>query len=88
MHERRLVADLVHHIDEVANANGDVAIERVKIEIGALSHATPESLRSAMEPAIADKTWHHAALDITKATDVSSPDALDVRLVSISVEDT
>ncbi|MCL1599834.1 MAG: hydrogenase maturation nickel metallochaperone HypA [Actinomycetia bacterium] len=87
MHESRLVADLVKRIDEEAVRSGARRVQEVRIEIGALSHVTPESLRSHMELAAHGTTAETATFVITKMTDHTEVNALDVRLVSITVED-
>ncbi len=87
MHESRLVADLVSRIEEELARSGARQVLSVRIEIGALSHVTPESLRSHMELAAGESTIGTPTFEITKAGDTSNPNALDVLLVSISVED-
>jgi len=87
MHESRLVADLVNRIDREAARSGSERVQQVRIEIGALSHVTPESLRRHMELAAHDSPAADATFVITKATDHTDVGALDVRLVSITVED-
>jgi len=86
MHESRLVADLVDHVVGAAERAGSHRVESVRIEIGALSHVTPESLRSHMEMAAQGTPAEGATFDITKSTDHTASDAMDVRLVSITVE--
>ena len=86
MHESRLVADLIDHIEEAARGAGASRVERVTIEIGALSHVTPETLRDHLHVAASGTLTDGATFAITKATDHSRDDALDVRLVSITVE--
>ncbi len=87
MHESRLVADLVNRIEEELTRSGARRVTGVRIEIGALSHVTPRSLREHMELAVGESAIGVPTFEITKTTDTSEPTALDVRLVSISVED-
>jgi len=83
MHESRLINDILSTIGAVAQRNGAVRIETVRIEIGALSHVTPEGFASHFSLASGGTVAEGATLDITKSEDPSAPDALDVRVVSI-----
>ena len=87
MHEARLIRDLVSRIEEIAEEEHVDHIDGVKIEIGAMSHVTPESLEGHFELLTHHSPAEHAHLDIEKGTDPSSPDAYDIRLVSVSVAD-
>ena len=86
MHEARLVRDLVSKIEEIAEEEHVDHIEGVKIEIGAMSHVTPESLEGTFELLTHHTVAEHADLDISKGMDSAAPDAYDIRLVSVSVD--
>lgn len=83
MHESRLVTDILTEIDRVAAANGVDHVSVVRIEIGALSHVTPDGLAGHLSMMSTGTVADGAELDITKSTDSDAPDALEVRLVSI-----
>jgi len=83
MHESKLVGDILSAIDRVAQANNATTVEVVRIEIGALSHVTPDGFTGHFEVASHGTVAQGAIVDITKSEDQSAPDALDVRLVSI-----
>jgi hydrogenase nickel incorporation protein HypA/HybF len=83
MHESRLVADLISAIEDVAQVNDASHVEAVRIEIGALSHVTPDGFSGHFAMVSLGTVADGARLDITKSADVDAPDALDVRLVSI-----
>ena len=85
MHEARLIRDLVSKIEEIAQEEHVDHIDGVKIEIGAMSHVTPESLEGHFELLTHHSPAEHAHLDIDRSTDPSAPDAYDIRLVSVSV---
>ncbi len=87
MHETRLVRDLVARIEAVAAQESAPHVESVRIEIGALSHVTADSLTSQFELAAKGSVAQNAELDIVQSDDPSAPDAIDVRLVSIVVGD-
>ena len=85
MHEARLVRDLVTEITRVAEADGTDHIDLVRIEIGALSHVTPDSLEGHFELLAHGTPAERATLDITRSTDRTASFAHDVRLVSVGV---
>jgi Zn finger protein HypA/HybF involved in hydrogenase expression len=85
MHESRLVMDLVEEAVRVAEINGSENVHEMQVSIGALSHVTPLSLKSHLEDATKGTIIDHATFTIAKSTDPYSPDALDVRLVSMTV---
>jgi len=85
MHEARLVRDLVAEIAKVADAEGTDHIDLVKIEIGALSHVTPESLEGQFELLAHGTPAAEAVLDISQSADRTADFAHDVRLVSVGV---
>jgi hydrogenase nickel incorporation protein HypA/HybF len=87
MHEARLVRDLVSQIDRVAHEEHADHVETVTIEIGALSHVTPDSLQGCFELLAHGTAAEKAHLAISRSRDRSAPYAHDVKLVSISVED-
>lgn len=87
MHESRLVADLINEAVRVAEVNNTSDVRQVLVEIGALSHVTPESLRSHLEEAAFGTVVGNTSFEITKLADTSAADALDVRLVSLTIGD-
>lgn len=87
MHEARLVRDLVDEIDRVAAEEHVDHIHTVRIEIGALSHVTPDSLQGTFELVAHGSPAQDAHLDISRSEDQNATYAHDVRLVSVSVED-
>lgn len=83
MHESRLVTDILSTVESVAEANNADHIEVIRIEIGALSHVTPDGFSGHFDLVSRGTVADGARLDITKSEDLDAPDALDVRLVSI-----
>jgi hydrogenase nickel incorporation protein HypA/HybF len=83
MHESKLVGDILSEIQRVARANDANSVDTIRIEIGALSHVTPDGFAGHFAVASHGTVAQGAVLDITKSEDQSAPDALDVRLVSI-----
>lgn len=87
MHESRLVTDLINEAVRIAVANDSEDVRRVEVHIGALSHVTPVSLESHLEEAASGTVVSEATFSITKSADTSSDDALDIRLVSMTIGD-
>ncbi len=87
MHEARVVRQIVERIDDVARSEHADHVDRVRIEIGALSHITPESLSGQFELLAAHSPAEGAALDISRSENEHDPNAHDIRLVSITVAD-
>lgn len=87
MHEARLVRDLVDEIGRVAATEDADHIHTVRIEIGALSHVTPDSLHATFELLAHGSPAQDAHLDISRSNDRTAIYAHDVRLVSVSIED-
>jgi hydrogenase nickel incorporation protein HypA/HybF len=88
MHEARLIRDLLSRIEQVARDEQADRVERVRIEIGAQSHVTPESLRAQFELHAHGSVAQAAALDFTRSNDQTAADSHDIRLVSLTVSDT
>lgn len=86
MHDTRLVREIVARVNTVAREHG-VAIEGVLVEIGALSHITPDAFVDHFEVFAAGSMAEDATLDISRSEDREAEDAFDVRLVSVTVSD-
>jgi Zn finger protein HypA/HybF involved in hydrogenase expression len=85
MHESRLVTDIVDEAVRVAALNDSESVREMQVSIGALSHVTPLSLESHLREAAAGTLIEETTFTITKSPDPYAPDALDVRLVSLTV---
>lgn len=83
MHESRIVTDILSAIEKAAEANDVQHVEAARIEIGALSHVTPDGFAGHFTLVAEGTVAHGARLDISKSDDRDAPDALDIRLVSI-----
>lgn len=87
MHESRLAHDLVDRAVLIAASEDAGAIDRVRIRIGALNHATPTSLGSILRDVAVGSVVAETDWDISKSNDETAPDALDVRLVTVSIRE-
>jgi Zn finger protein HypA/HybF involved in hydrogenase expression len=85
MHESRLVTDIVDEAVRIAVLNDSGSVREMQVSIGALSHVTPLSLESHLREAATGTLIEEAAFTITKSCDPYASDALDVRLVSLTV---
>lgn len=85
MHESRLVTHLVDEAIRIATLNDSEKVHEMRVSIGALSHVTPLSLKSHLQEAATGTPVEEAVFTITKSNDPHATDALDVRLVSMTV---
>ena len=83
MHESRVVTDILSAIERAAVANDVERVDTARIEIGALSHVTPDGFTGHFALVSEGTVAEGTRLDITKSDDSGAPDARDVRLVSI-----
>ena len=83
MHESRVVTDILSAIERTAEENGVRHVEVARIEIGALSHVTPDGFTGHFDLVSEGTVAQGTRLDITRSDDSGAPDARDVRLVSI-----
>jgi hydrogenase nickel incorporation protein HypA/HybF len=87
VHEAKLVRSIVDEVDLVARRNSASTVTVIRIEIGARSHVTSQSLKGQFEVMAQGSLAQDADLDITLGTDAEAPDAADVRVKSILIED-
>lgn len=87
MHESRLVAELIDEAARVAQLNGATDVQEIRVSIGALSHVTAASLESHLCEAAIGSATEDATFSVTKSSDTSALDALDIRLVSMTIGD-
>lgn len=86
MHEQALARDLRRRLAEIARADPDLRIRRVRLWVGALSHLTEPTLRE-LWPSISDGVCAtDAQLEVDLSTDVADPRAQGVVLTSVDVE--
>jgi Zn finger protein HypA/HybF involved in hydrogenase expression len=85
MHESRLVTELVDEAVRIAELNDSEKVHDMRVSIGALSHVTPLSLESHLQEAAAGTSVEEASFNVTKSADPYAPDALEVRLVSMTI---
>lgn len=87
MHETALVRDVVQRMIDVAQSNGARRVTRAKLWLGALSHLSAEYFREHFAVEARDTPAAGADLEIEVSADLEDPDAQQVRLQSIDLEE-
>ena len=87
MHETALVRDIVRRMIELAQSSGTCRVIRAKIWLGALSHLSAEHFREHFAIEARDTVAAGAVLEIEVSDDLNDPQAQNVRLESVSVEE-
>ncbi len=86
MHDRALMRDVIARIEEVARAEGASRVTHVSVQLGALSHFTPEHFREHFADSARGTVAEGADVDAELASDIHDPRARDVVLASVEVE--
>jgi hydrogenase nickel incorporation protein HypA/HybF len=86
VHERALMRDLIAHLEATARAEGATRVTSVAVQLGALSHFTPEHFREHFEDATRGTVADGAAVAATLEGDIASPRARDVVVTAVEVE--
>ena len=85
MHEYSLMADLLRKIQQLAEEAQADKVVSVKVQLGALSHITPEHFREHFQEAIVGTVAEGASLLVEQASDPNDPSAQDILLQSIDI---
>ena len=86
MHERALMRDLVARVEHVARDERAQRVTAIAVQLGALSHFTPEHFRAHFADAARGTVAEGAAVTATADADVGAAAARDVVLLSVEVE--
>ncbi len=87
MHEAGLMKGLMRRIEEVAEAEGARRVVAVSVWLGALSHMSPQHFAEHFEEVSAGTLAQDARLTATPSDDLHHPNAQDVLLESVELED-
>ena len=87
MHEFSLIANLLKKIDLISAENDHGRILAVKVNLGALSHISAEHFREHFCQATENTQITGARLDIEVLTDETDPQAQEILLYSVEIED-
>ncbi len=86
MHEKHLTEDLIRELERLARAEGGGQVTRVRVNLGALSHFTPEHFRDHFAQAAAGTLAEGAEVQAELAADPTAPGALGVVLETVELE--
>ncbi len=78
---------LMRRMDELAARENATRVTRIRVWLGALSHMSPEHFHEHFAASSAGSVAEGARLDIECSNDIDHPDAQEIRLASIEVED-
>lgn len=87
MHEQALMRGLVRRILEIADAEGATRVTRVRVQLGPLSHFTPDHFREHFRDSARGTIAEGAAVEAVLETSPTVPNAQGVVLESVEVEE-
>lgn len=87
MHEASLMKGLMRRIDEIADAESARKVTQVSVWLGALSHMSAGHFKEHFDEAAAGTRARGARLEIETSDDIDDPNAHDILLRSVEVED-
>ncbi len=86
MHEKGLIENVTRGVEETAAELGAQRVTRVVVQLGALSHFTPEHFREHFDQAVRGTIAEGAEIVATLESDVAAPFASDVLLTDLELE--
>lgn len=87
MHEMSLIHDLMRKIEMIASDQKATQVAGVKVRIGALAHISADHFREHFEEEAKGTIAEGARLEVQMLTDENDPQAQDIILESVEVED-
>ncbi len=87
MHEMSLIHDLMRKIETIAREQNAAKVVCVKVRLGALAHISADHFREHFEEESKGTIADGARLDVELLTDENDPQAQDIMLDSVEVED-
>jgi hydrogenase nickel incorporation protein HypA/HybF len=87
MHEMALLADLLKQVEKIARKEGAKRVTKLHIQLGALSHISPEHLREHFDHESKGTVAEGATLEISQEEDIHDPNAQEIILKSLDVDD-
>jgi hydrogenase nickel incorporation protein HypA/HybF len=87
MHEMSLIHDLMRKIETIARDQNAVKVVGVKVRLGALAHISADHFREHFEEESKGTIADGARLEVELLTDENDPQAQDIMLDSVEVED-
>jgi hydrogenase nickel incorporation protein HypA/HybF len=86
MHEFSLINDLMRKIDTVAREQNAKRVTAAKVRLGALAHISADHFREHFEESARGTIADGAKLQVETLTDENDPQAQDIVLESLEVE--
>jgi hydrogenase nickel incorporation protein HypA/HybF len=87
MHEQSLMTDLMNKINAIGQDSEAKSIVCVKVKLGALAHISADHFREHFVLAAKGSLAEHAQLDIEVSTDLNDPQAQEIVLDSVEIEE-
>ncbi len=87
MHEQSLMADLMRKLESLSRDQGGKKIMQVKVKLGALSHISADHFREHFEHSSRASCAENACLEVEVSEDINDPNAQEILLQSIEVEE-
>lgn len=87
MHEMSLIHDLMRKIETIARDQYAAKVVGVKVRLGALAHISADHFREHFEEESKGTIADGARLEVELLTDENDPQAQDIMLDSVEVED-
>jgi hydrogenase nickel incorporation protein HypA/HybF len=87
MHEFGLLTNLLRSIEKFAASYPGRKVVKVYVRLGALSHISAEHFREHFREAAVGTIAENAALDLIESSDQSAPEAQDILLERIELEE-
>lgn len=87
MHEMSLIHDLMRKIKTIASDQHATRVAGVKVRIGALAHISADHFREHFEEEGKGTIAEGARLEVEMLTDENDPQAQDIILDSVEVEE-
>ncbi len=85
MHELSLVASLCARAEAAARAEGAERVTGLSVQLGPLSHLSPDHLRDHLARASIGSILEGAEVMVTVGADPHAPNAQDIELLSVEV---
>ncbi|PIR00902.1 MAG: hydrogenase nickel incorporation protein HypA [Nitrospinae bacterium CG11_big_fil_rev_8_21_14_0_20_45_15] len=87
MHEQSLMVDLMRKINAIGTEQKAKNIVRIKVKLGALSHISADHFKEHFVIAAKGSCAEDAQLDVEVLTDLNDPQAQEILLDSIEIEE-
>ena len=87
MHETHLIHDLMRKVEAIARDQNARKVVSVKLRLGALCHMSAEHFREHFDEESKGTIADGARLEVDVSTDEDDPQAQDIMLESVEVED-